>query len=299
MKQIYVIIFVCQLISLSTYGQEDSLKTRINPPNNQIIDNISLKNDSMILQRLKNDTNVLNQSDFTFENKVEANTAYGFTKQMRNLYNTPYTKFVIPVALITIGAVVNLEEEEDREIQLKVATRNYKRSKVDDYLQFAPITAVYGLDLIGVKAKHNFRDRVFVSTVSCLIMGTTVSITKSQTHILRPDGSNYLSFPSGHTANAFVGAHILFKEYNHVSPWISVAGYSAATLTGIMRVRNNKHWTSDVIAGAGVGMLSVELGYFMLPLFHKIIGISADNKNLVVVPTVGNNNYGLGLAYFF
>ena len=298
MKRAFVIFLVCQLISLSMYGQEDSLKIRINPTD-QTIDSLSLKNDLTIMQWLKNDTNNLNQLDFNFENKAEANLAYGFTKQMRNLYNTPYTKFVIPVALITIGAIVNLEEEEDREIQLKVAARNYKPSKVDDYLQFAPITAVYGLDLIGVKAKHNFRDRVFVSTVSCLIMGTTVSITKSQTHILRPDGSNYLSFPSGHTANAFTGAHILFKEYNHASTWISVAGYSTAALTGIMRIRNNKHWVSDVVAGAGVGILSVELGYLMLPLFHKIIGISSDYKNLVVVPTVGINNYGLGLAYTF
>jgi len=298
MKRAFVIFLVCQLISLSMYGQEDSLKIRINPTD-QTIDSLSLKNDLTIMQWLKNDTNNLNQFDFNFENKAEANLAYGFTKQMRNLYNTPYSKFVIPVALITIGAIVNIDAEEDREIQMKVASWNYKPSKVDDYLQFAPITAAYGLGLIGVKAKHNFRDRFFVSTVSYLIMGTTVSVTKSKTHVLRPDGSNYYSFPSGHTANAFTGAHILFKEYNHVSPWISVAGYSTAALTGIMRVRNNKHWVSDVIAGAGVGMLSVELGYLMLPLFHKIIGISADNKNLVVVPAVGENNYGFGLAYTF
>ena len=66
-----------------------------------------------------------------------------------------------------------------------------------------------------------------------------------------------------------------------------------------MRVRNNKHWVSDVVAGAGIGMLSVELGYLMLPLFHKVIGSSSDSKNMVVVPIVGNNNYGLGLAYTF
>ena len=299
MKQAFVIILVCQLISFSMYGQEELLKTRINHLNNQAIDDISLKNDSMIPQQLINDTNISNQIDFTHKNKAETNLAYGFAKQMRNLYNTPYTKFVIPIALITIGAIVNIDAEEDREIQLKIAARNYKPSNVDDYLQYAPITAAYGLDLIGVKAKHNFRDRFFISTASYMILATTVSFTKSQTHVLRPDGSNYHSFPSGHTANAFAGAHILFKEYNHVSPWISVAGYSTATITGIMRIRNNKHWVSDVVAGAGVGMLSVELGYLMLPLFHKIIGISTANKNLVVVPAVGKNNYGLGLTYIF
>ena len=294
MKQTFVIILVYQFISLSIHGQEDLLKTRINTLNNQTVDKLSLKNDSMIQQRLKNDTNILNQFDLAFMNKAEDNLDYGLAKQMRNLYNAPYTKFVIPVTLIAYGAIVNIDGEEDREIQLKIAARNYKPSNVDDYLQYAPITAAYGLDLIGVKAKHNFRDRFFISTASYMILATTVSFTKSQTHVLRPDGSNYHSFPSGHTANAFAGAHILFKEYNHVSPWISVAGYSTAALTGIMRVRNNKHWVSDVVAGAGVGMLSVELGYLMLPLFHKIIGISTDNKNLVVVPAVGNNNYGLG-----
>ena len=289
MKKTYVIIVVCQLISLSLHGQENSLNTHINHNINQDIDALSLKNY----------TNFLNQIEFTYESKVAANPAYGFTKQMKNLYNARYTKFVIPVALITIGAIVNIDTKEDREIQFKIAARNYKPSKVDDYLQYAPITAAYGLDLIGVKAKHNFRDRFFVSTASYMILATTVYFAKSQTHVLRPDGSNYHSFPSGHTGTAFAGAHILFKEYNHVSPWISVAGYSTAVLTGIMRVRNNKHWVSDVVAGAGVGILSVELGYLMLPLFHKIIGISSDNKNLVIVPVVGNNNYGLGLAYTF
>ena len=289
MKHTYVIIIVYLLISLSIHGQKDSLKTHINPIINQTIDTLLFKND----------INFLNEIDITIESKAEANLSYAPTKQKKNLLNTPYAKFVIPASLITIGAIVSIDGELDREIQLEVTAHNYKPSKVDDYLQYAPITAVFGLDLIDVKAKHNFRDRFFVSTASYMILATTVFFAKSQTHVLRPNGSNYLSFPSGHTGTAFVGAHILFKEYNHVSPWISVAGYTTATITGIMRVRNNKHWVSDVIAGAGAGMLSVELGYLMLPLFHKIIGVSADNKNLVVVPAVGNNNYGFGLAYTF
>jgi membrane-associated phospholipid phosphatase len=40
--------------------------------------------------------------------------------------------------------------------------------------------------------------------------------------------------------------------------------YTIATGVGVMRVLNNKHWASDVLAGAGFGILSTELTYFLL-----------------------------------
>ena len=91
---------------------------------------------------------------------------------------------------------------------------------------------------------------------------------------MRPDGSNDHSFPSGHTATAFMTATMLTKEYGHKSPWIGIGAYLVATATGLMRMANNKHWLSDVLAGAGIGILSTETGYYLADLVFKEKGIS-------------------------
>ena len=85
----------------------------------------------------------------------------------------------------------------------------------------------------------------------------------------RPDGSDHHSFPSGHTSLVFTGASVLFKETRHISPWIGIAGYAAATGIAIERVHNNHHHWADVLAGAGIGILSTEAGYW---LGRKITG---------------------------
>ena len=81
--------------------------------------------------------------------------------------------------------------------------------------------------------------------------------------VLRPDGSACNSFPSGHTFVAFTGAEIIRREYGKEYPWIAVAGYTVAVLVGAMRIYNNRHWAGDVLAGAGLGMLSVTLTYWI------------------------------------
>lgn len=91
---------------------------------------------------------------------------------------------------------------------------------------------------------------------------------------MRPDGSNDHSFPSGHTATAFMTATMLTKEYGHKSPWIGIGVYLMATATGLMRMANNKHWLSDVLTGAGIGILSTEMGYYLADLVFKEKGIS-------------------------
>ena len=67
----------------------------------------------------------------------------------------------------------------------------------------------------------------------------------------RPDGSNNKSFPSGHTATAFMAATMLHKEYGPRSPWYSIAGYSMATVTVFRACSTNKHWFSDVLVSGG------------------------------------------------
>ena len=209
--------------------------------------------------------------------------------------------FIIPSVFITYGAlaqVIKPLQQLDAYVDIEVG-KHFQRRSFDNYLQYVPVAAVYGLDLSGIKAKHNFRDRTFVVITSHLIMGGGVQAVKMATSVERPDGSNHHSFPSGHTATAFTGAHILFKEYRDVSPWIGIAGYATATTVGAMRILNRKHWLSDVMAGAGVGILCAEIGYMLLPVFHRVIGVEETKTNLAIAPVIGNNQYGLGVVCVF
>lgn len=158
----------------------------------------------------------------------------------------------------------NLNLEFKEEIQ-----ENYPRFKtrLDDYLMFAPAAGAFMLESTGVKGRHDLKDKLIIYGTGLGIMTATVYVLKKVTHQLRPDGSKYNSFPSGHTATAFMSAELLSREYGFRSHWYSYAGYAAAAGTGILRMYNNRHWFSDVVAGAGIGILSTRLSYW---IFDKI-----------------------------
>ena len=118
---------------------------------------------------------------------------------------------------------------------------------LDDYLQYASYAAVYGFDLAGIRSQHSsLRKTATIGTAIAInlvvVQGLKYSIAEP-----RPDGSSNNSFPSGHTATAFMGAHIFHKEYKHRSPFYSIAAYTLATVTGVFRQLNNRHWISDVL----------------------------------------------------
>ena len=136
-------------------------------------------------------------------------------------------------------------------------------TRVDDYLQYAPTASVYMLNAVGIKGRHKFVGRTVILTMSSILSAQLVTALKHGTHQLRPDGSTYNSFPSGHTTTAFIGAELMNQEFGWRSPWYSVAGYGMASATAALRVMNNRHWLSDVIAGAGIGMLSTKFSYWL------------------------------------
>ena len=147
------------------------------------------------------------------------------------------------------------------------------RYKYDDYLQFSPAVAMVAMKALGVESRSSWGRMVVSSGISTGLMLSTVYAVKYGLGRLRPDGSTYNSFPSGHTAMAFTSATMLHKEYGYLSPWVSIAGYSVATITGISRALNNRHWLSDIVVGAGVGILSTELGYLIADKLFKNRGL--------------------------
>lgn len=143
------------------------------------------------------------------------------------------------------------------------------RHHYDDYMQYMPAVSVYALNLSGVKGRNKLGRATISYAASALIMGIIVNSVKYTAKVERPDGSRANSFPSGHTSNAFMNATFMHKEFGHINPMYSIAGYSMSTFTGIGRGLNNRHWISDVLAGAGIGILSTQLGYFFVNKFYK------------------------------
>ena len=94
------------------------------------------------------------------------------------------------------------------------------------------------------------------------MMAAVVNGMKYSIDRTRPNGGHG-SFPSEHTATAFMGATLLAHEYGHKSIWIPIAGYSLATVTGVLRILNNRHYVSDVLVGAAIGILAAELAYWV------------------------------------
>jgi membrane-associated phospholipid phosphatase len=70
----------------------------------------------------------------------------------------------------------------------------------------------------------------------------------------KPDGSEYSSFPSGHTTVAFSVATVYAEMYKN-TPWVPIVAYSSASLIGLSRITENKHWASDVLVGSALGYL--------------------------------------------
>lgn len=209
-------------------------------------------------------------------------------------HKSPITHYIIPAILIGSGIAINNQDFKSKQVTWH--NENYKdfNTKADDFLQLAPHAAVFGLDWIGVKSKHNFKDKVGLMLTGGIIMLGTVQTLKSITKEVRPDGSAANSFPSGHTANAFFGATILAKEYSDKSILIPIGGYAVATLTGALRMANNRHWASDVLVGAGIGIISGEVAYIVYPWLKEKLGGKGKNKNIVFVPmydgiTMGGN----------
>ncbi|MCR4612564.1 MAG: phosphatase PAP2 family protein [Bacteroidaceae bacterium] len=144
------------------------------------------------------------------------------------------------------------------------------KTSIDDYTQYFSPALTLGLKVGGVEGRSDWKRLLVSSAMSYGIMAALVNSIKYTASEMRPDGSTANSWPSGHTATSFVGATILHKEYGLTrSPWYSVAGYGVATATGVMRVLNNRHWVSDVLSGAGIGIFSGELAYALSDLIYK------------------------------
>ena len=202
---------------------------------------------------------------------------------------------LIGYGLITVGNKGFLYNSYDAYQDIQQRFPGFS-TNLDDITTLTPAFAVYGLNAVGVKGKHAFVERTLLLAFSGAIANVTSVSLKGSVQRLRPDGSNNFSFPSGHTTNAFVAAEFMHQEYKDKSTWYSVAGYTVASATGVMRMLNNRHWLSDVLVGAGIGMLSTKVTYLVYPLVKQKIG-RGKNQHLGVMPLY--NGSGVSLLVVF
>lgn len=206
---------------------------------------------------------------------------------------------IVPLSLITAGVIVETvpshtllsKEQIQQHVQDKM---NGFSTSADDYLQFVPIAAFFTFKLAGMKGRSDLLNQMIITAKSEMLVATIVYSMKQFIHNPRPDGSTNNSMPSGHSAQAFVSATLLDMEYRDTSPWISVSGYLCAATTGYLRVANNRHWASDVLIGAGIGIASVKLVY----LTHRYRWGKAPSS-AVLVPMLYQKGGGVAFAMKF
>ncbi len=225
------------------------------------------------------------------------------------------TQLIAPAALLAVGAIGS-GIDDFKEIDFGLADRGHHGSQggevhhsggfvVEDVVQYVPAAGFYALKLSGVKSVHNYRDASVILVASYGITAVATKVVKEIAGVQRPNGVDDKSFPSGHSAVAFMGAEFLRMEYKDVSPWIGVAGYAVATGTALARIGHNEHWLTDVIAGAGIGILGTRVAYWIYPsvqrlLFGKIFKCKdMGNTAFMGLPYYDGTGAGVSLALRF
>ena len=219
-----------------------------------------------------------------------------------SVYKPSYKKFIIPTVFIGFG-VVSLSSDALKNLnsstKYEIGEHQPKHITLDNYTQYLPAAMVYGYNLAGIKGKHNFKERTIIYGTSQLISAAFVLPLKHLVKEERPDGTNNLSFPSGHTTTAFSSAHFLFREYEDENIWLAISGYPIAIFTGVYRTLNDKHWVGDVVAGAGFGILSTELAYWLFPSVNKLFNKKESKTTTIVYPVLEPKSIGAGFVLNF
>lgn len=182
----------------------------------------------------------------------------------------------VSVPLITGALLLKGEDTHFRNRRGEHIPKAYKSSET--YIQYLPLAATLGLKALGVESRSSWARMAVSGAAGGAIMLAATQSMKNIISTRRPDNSDDHSFPSGHTATAFVTATILHREYGHISPLVSIGGYTAAAATGILRIRKNRHWASDVAAGAGIGILATELGYCITDALFRNKGLNINDR---------------------
>ena len=269
-------LFACLtiVISADNYQDMEPLKLQMPEMKPELMYNTSYEAKPIgrveVRDAIRRRTNRL-EPDFDFF-KSKTNKDVKAYKFMDDLTFVGVPLFFAGMAIKGDKAMFRVNDKDNTKKNTQLLT-DFKTG-IDDYTQYFGPAMTVGLKLGGYEGRSDWPRLLASAGMSYGIMAALVNGIKYTAKEMRPDGSQANSWPSGHTATSFVGATLLHKEYGLTrSPWFSVAGYGVATATGVMRVLNNRHWVSDVMSGAGIGIMSTELGYALCDLMFKEKGL--------------------------
>lgn len=226
----------------------------------------------------------------TFQNSVE-NDSLNKSKRKKILH-----KSIVPLSLVGVGLLINNSNfENNLQTDLRNNVGNNYEFKIDDYMLFVPIAQMYAADALGIQAKNHWFDQTKYLFISNVVATGISELLKSMITKTRPNGSDAHSFPSGHTTIAFTNAAVLQNEFEETAPVFAYSGYAFAATTGVFRMLNNKHYLSDVLVGAGIGILVTQLVYHFEPL--KNFNPFKKSKNISFFPQYKENTYGFYFSY--
>ena len=199
--------------------------------------------------------------------------------------------FIIPVALIGAGWALNADGTKNG-VRNWIRDRwDVSRSPIDDYMQHAPILMLYSYDLAKRVPKQEVARQSRHLLMTQVVNLGSMLIIKELTDEIRPTGGSH-SFPSGHTAYVFASASVLWHTWKDKNKLLAWSGYLPAVGTGIFRMLKDKHWVSDVVFGAGLGILSAHLTYD-LNLWNSAQRSSKDDN---VKVRLGATTAGFGIT---
>ena len=214
-------------------------------------------------------------------------------------------RIAVPSALVAVGVLAHSNQYNETLYQAKLEMQNetqkvfrgFNSHGLDDYTRHVPLAMAYAMMATGHRGERTAVGFTLIYLMAHELDAGVVSHLKSLTAEPRPYNPNDLSsFPSSHTSQAFLTATLLHEQYGRQYPWLSVSGYAVAAATGTMRVLGNKHWATDVLAGAGIGFLSAETIWHLYPALTKLLPARMARKMLLVPTYQAGGGAGLALA---
>jgi membrane-associated phospholipid phosphatase len=212
---------------------------------------------------------------------------------IQNQDKISYKQFIAPVVLLTAGTLLlNTNLNDDLQSNANKYFGENFHTSADNYLPFVPVAQIYLGKSFGFKPKNDFQHQTINIMVANAIGAAVFTTLKYTINEERPDNSDDLSFPSGHTSIAFTNAALLYYEYKDSNLWYASSGFLFATATGILRIANNRHYASDVLAGAGIGLASGLIVSYWNPF--KSLSFGKKKKTTAFVyPQIGSQ-IGMG-----
>src|SRR5256886_4683049 len=195
------------------------------------------------------------------------------------------------------GTVATFDEDLEPGIR---RARNNTVTNIFDNIQ--PLGNEYAIGIVGTFYLYGeiFKDPRAKTTALDAISATAIAsgiVTNSFKYVIgrgRPtDGkgaynfrpfSGQDSFSSGHTTEVFALASVISEHYD--TPWVQVTSYGLASAVGYARLNNNRHWPSDVLAGAAIGTF----------VGKTVVHFNQKHRQVSIQPLVGPDLHGAQMS---